>query len=131
MDPEEDLWNQVTYLTSKRAREEKKQKALRESQFETKKKVEYSNTNFKKMDEDTGDYSTKKADISLCKIIQVARTNQKLKQKDLAKKINVDINTYNKYESGALIPDNKIKLKLEHYLKVKLTGKKSEWGKLK
>lgn len=131
MDPQEDLWNQITYLTSKRAREEKKQKALRERQFETKKKLEHSDTNFKKMDEDTGDYSTKKADIKLCKIIQTARANQNLKQKDLAKKINVDVNTYNKYESGALIPDNKIKLKLEHYLKVKLTGKKSEWGKLK
>ena len=123
MEPEEDLWNQVTYLTSKE-RVKKKQKALRERQFETKKKVDFSNTNLKKMDEDTGDYSTKKADISLCKIIQTARANQKLKQKDIAKKINVDVNTYNKYESGALIPDNKIKLKLEHYLKVKLTGKK-------
>ena len=39
------------------------------------------------------------------------------------------MNTYNRYESGALKPDNKTLLKLQKILKVKLTGNKMEWGK--
>lgn len=129
MDDNDDLWNQITYLTNKKVIKEKKQKQMRNGEFETKKKIIHDGPNLKKMDDDTGDYATKKADISLCKIIQQSRTKTNMKQKEIANKLNIDVNTYNKYESGILIPDNKIRRKLEHYLKVKITGKKEEWGK--
>ena len=46
----------------------------------------------------------------------------------MAKKLNIDNGTYNKYESGALKIDIKHLLKMQKILKVKLTGNKSEWG---
>ena len=125
----EDLWNQITYLTNKRAKEEKKQKELRAGNSVSIKKINHTGHNLKKLDDDTGDYSAIKTNQSLCKIIQQTRSKLGIKQKDLANKLNINVNDYNKYESGVLKPDNKILIKLQHHLKVKLTGKQSDWGK--
>ena len=128
-DSKKDLWEEITYLTNKRAQNEKKKKDLREGNTEIVKKNNFEGGNLKKFDGDTGNYSGDKPDLNLNKIIQQSRTKLNLKQKDIAKKLNIDMNTYNRYESGALKPDNKTLLKLQKILKVKLTGNKMEWGK--
>ena len=89
----------------------------------------YQEVNTKKLDEDTGNYMNKTSNIKLCKIIQQARNNSKQTQKQLAQKLQINVNDYNKYESGSSIPDTKLLLNMQRKLKVKLTGKSEEWGK--
>lgn len=130
MNNQEDLWNQITYLTNKNVKKEKEKKDMRNGNYEIKQKLNNDNIIAKaKLDVDDGNYTKEKSNFSLCQIIKQNRTKLSLTQKDIAKKLNIDSNTYGKYESGDLVPDNKILFKLQHYLKVKLTGKKSEWGK--
>ena len=130
-DGKEDLFEQITYLTNKRAANDKIKKDMRAGNFETVKKQIDSGGNLKKLKklyDDTGDYSIKKTDRNLNQIIQQSRTKLNISQKDMAKKLNIDNGTYNKYESGALKIDIKHLLKMQKILKVKLTGNKSEWG---
>ena len=127
-DGKEDLFDQITYLTNKRVVNEKIKKDMRAGNFETVKKQIHSGKNFKELDDDNGDYSIKKTDRNLNQIIQQSRTKLNISQKDMAKKLNIDNGTYNKYESGALKIDIKHLLKMQKILKVKLTGNKSEWG---
>lgn len=56
------------------------------------------------------------------RIIQ-ARTVQKIKQSDLAKKINVSQQVIQTYENGKATADIKILTKLQKILNVKLTGR--------
>jgi ribosome-binding protein aMBF1 (putative translation factor) len=130
-DGKEDLFEQITYLTNKRAANDKIKKDMRAGNFETVKKQIDSGGNLKKLkklDDDTGDYSVQKTDRNLNQIIQQTRTKLNISQKDMAKKLNIDNGTYNKYESGALKIDIKHLLKMQKILKVKITGNKSEWG---
>ena len=59
-------------------------------------------------------------------LIQKARTQLKLSQKDLAQKLNVDSKIIQGYESGKIVPEVKLMVKLEKILKVKLNKKKSQ-----
>lgn len=127
-DGKEDLFDQITYLTNKRVVNEQKKKDLRSGNFETVKKQTHTGINLKKLDDDTGDYSITKTDRNLNQIIQQSRTKLNISQKNMAKKLNIDNGTYNKYESGALKIDIKHLLKMQKILKVKLTGNKSVWG---
>lgn len=130
MNDKDDLWNQITYLTNKNVKKEKEKKDMRNGSYEIKQKFNNDTIIAKaKLDVDDGNYTKEKSNFSLCQIIKQNRTKQSLSQKDIAKKLNIDSNTYGKYESGDLVPDNKILFKLQHHLKVKITGKKSEWGK--
>ena len=130
MNDKDDLWNQITYLTNKNVKKEKEKKDMRNGSYEIKQKFNNDTIIEKaKLDVDDGNYTKEKSNFSLCQIIKQNRTKQSLSQKDIAKKLNIDSNTYGKYESGDLVPDNKILFKLQHHLKVKITGKKSEWGK--
>ena len=58
-----------------------------------------------------------KISLSNSLLIQQARTNLKLSQTTVANKINIDVNTYKKYESGNINPEYKILLKLEKIFK--------------
>ena len=130
MNGNEDLWNQITYLTNKNVKKEKEKKDMRNGSYEIKQKLNKDNIIAKsKLDLDDGNYTKEKSNFTLCQIIKQNRTKMSLSQKDIAKKLNIDSNTYSKYESGDLKPDGKILFKLQHHLKVKITGKASEWGK--
>ena len=128
-DGKEDLFDQITYLTNKRASNEHRKKEMRAGNSEIVKKQDNLCGNLNQFYEDTGDYSIKKTDANLNKIIQQTRTKLHISQKDIAKKLNIDVGTYNKFESGSLKIDNKNLLKMQKILKVKLTGNKTEWGK--
>ena len=59
-------------------------------------------------------------------LIQKARMAKKMSQKDLAQKLNIDSKIIQTYESGKAIPDNKLMIKLEKILNIKLNKKKSQ-----
>jgi len=85
------------------------------------------NTNINKSkDIDSNDENVVPKVISLSNslLIQKARINAKLSQKDLANKINVDASIIRNYESGKTNPNYAILCKLERILKIKLNKKK-------
>ena len=51
---------------------------------------------------------------------------KKMSQKELAQKLNIDSKIIQTYESGKAIPDNKLMIKLEKILNIKLNKKKSQ-----
>lgn len=55
------------------------------------------------------------------KLLQQARMGKKLTQEQLAKDINEQKNIINQYETGKIIPDNKIVSKLQKKLNVKFS----------
>ena len=85
-------------------------------------------TKEKVYDIDNEDDISKPITISLSnsKLIQQARVQKKMNQKDLANKINKDTKTIQLYESGKVIPDLQVMLKLEKVLGIKLNKKKRQ-----
>lgn len=59
-------------------------------------------------------------------LIQKARTAKKMSQKDLAQKLNIDSKIIQLYESGKVVPDVKLMIRLEKILNIKLNKKKSQ-----
>ena len=92
---------------------------------EYKKKEYKNNNNFNDVCDDDEDIIKKQSFISLSnsKLIQQARCNQNLNQKQLANKLNIDQKLIQMYESGKVIPDIKIMIKLENILKINLNKK--------
>ncbi len=58
--------------------------------------------------------------------IRTARTVKKIKQKDLAQMINVDVNVIQQYENGKVIPNMLIMTKLEKKLNIRLDKTKDQ-----
>lgn len=58
--------------------------------------------------------------------IRTARTIKKIKQKDLAKLINVDVNVIQQYENGKVVPNMQIMAKLEKKLNIRLDKTKDQ-----
>ena len=128
------LWDEHTILRKKfRTNTDKdlqKKTALRTGNFESVKKVSYSNN--KKLDEHNDAGKHKTIGLKRANLIKIGRNSLEDKtQKELAKKINIDIKVLQKYENGTAIIDFKILKKLEKALNLKLTGKEDTWGKNK
>jgi ribosome-binding protein aMBF1 (putative translation factor) len=87
-----------------------------------KKQTKIHNNNVKNNNEEIPKLNLVGKDIGL-KISQ-ARTLKNLKQKEVAKYMNMDISIYQKYENGTAIRNGNILNKLGNYLGVKLNGKK-------
>ncbi len=84
-------------------------------------------TNVKNLD-NHDDEIKKQVTISLSnsKLIQQARLLKKLSQKDLANKINKDVRTIQRYESGIGVPELGVMLKIEKALGIKLNKKQKQ-----
>ena len=127
------LWDEQTILRKKfRSTADKKvekKNALRTGNYDTVKKVNY-NSNLNKLD-NTEIEKVKTVGTKRGLLIRQARQllQGDKSQKALAKSINLDVNTLMKYENGTAIPDNKILIKLERKLNIKITGKEETWGK--
>lgn len=76
-----------------------------------------------KLDQETDVAKIKTVDASVGKIIQQARQEKGLSQKDLATKICEKSQVIGEYENGRAVPNNQIFGKLERALNVKLRGK--------
>lgn len=59
-------------------------------------------------------------------LIQKARMGKKMSQKELAQRINIDSKIIQLYESGKVVPNVKLMIKLEKILNIKLNKKKSQ-----
>ena len=77
----------------------------------------------RKLEEETETFKVETVNKSISKAIMEARTKLKMKQKDLATKVNVQPQIIQHYENGKAKPDIAVLRKLERVLKCKLTGK--------
>jgi len=64
-----------------------------------------------------------KIDIKMSKLIQRARFDSKISQKDLANKLNLQISVIQNYENGKAVPNKNLLFKMGKILKTHLTGK--------
>jgi len=64
-----------------------------------------------------------KIDIKLSKLIQKARFDNKISQKDLANKLNLQLSVIQNYEAGKAIPNKNLLFKMGKILNTHLTGK--------
>ena len=102
-----------------------KQNAIRKGNSEVKEKNtgKSENDKMRKLDEETETFKVETVNKSISKAIMEARTKLKMKQKDLAKNLNVQPQIIQQYENGKAKPDIAVLRKLERVLKCKLTGK--------
>lgn len=100
----------------------KEAKGMTTQQHSNKKNINYENTiNMRKLENE--EVEIKKIDLNLSKLIQKARVNNKLSQKDLADKLNLKSNIIQGYESGKVIPNKTLLYKMGKVLNTHLTGK--------
>ena len=86
----------------------------------TKKKPISLNKSNKNNDDDDEIKKPKIISLNNSRLIQQARTKQKISQKDLAKNLNLDIKIIQSYESGKGVEDTKIMNKIANFLKIRL-----------
>ena len=116
---------EVLHLVNKKvALENAKKDRIRKglTTMETKKKYQ-GDIKMKKLEEDMVNLKVETVSKSISTTIREQRSKLNLKQKDLANRINVPVQTIQQYENGSVQTDIKILLKLEKVLKCKLTGK--------
>ena len=77
----------------------------------------------RQLEQDMENLKVETVNKSISKAIMEARTKLKMKQKDLATKVNVQPQIIQQYENGKAKPDIGVLKKLERVLKCKLTGK--------
>lgn len=118
-------WKPLILRKKKQKTNFDKQNALRKGETEVKTKNTNKNLNdeMKKLENDMENLKVETVNKSISKAIMDARTKLKIKQKDLATKINVQPQIIQQYENGKAKPEINILRKLEKVLKCKLTGK--------
>ena len=117
---DQSIWDTHTVLFNKQLIKENKKKALRNGETQIKKKETIQNF---KMDEHNEIFKHKKIDKKISELIRDGRLSKNIKQKELAKSLNIPVKTINDYENGKSIPDNIILGKIEKKLNIKLRGK--------
>eukprot|EP00179_Madagascaria_erythrocladioides_P009602 CAMPEP_0198307782 /NCGR_PEP_ID=MMETSP1450-20131203/589_1 /TAXON_ID=753684 ORGANISM="Madagascaria erythrocladiodes, Strain CCMP3234" /NCGR_SAMPLE_ID=MMETSP1450 /ASSEMBLY_ACC=CAM_ASM_001115 /LENGTH=156 /DNA_ID=CAMNT_0044010389 /DNA_START=127 /DNA_END=597 /DNA_ORIENTATION=+ len=78
----------------------------------------------RKLDDQDEPTAHKTVGLKLSKVIQQARQEKGLTQKELATKINEKASVINDYEAGRAIPNQQVLGKMERVLDVRLRGKK-------
>jgi len=130
-------WDDVTYLRKKppKASQLRSQQAINAAQrqgvsIDTSKKYgaalnkqHSANKNTAKLDRETEELHHDKLDMDTARLIQKARQDKELTQKELASRISERPQIVNEYESGKAIPNQQILSKMERALGVKLRGK--------
>ena len=82
----------------------------------------YKNTlNARKVENE--EIKIQKIDLNLSKLIQKARFDAKISQKELAEKLNLQLSIIQGYESGKIIPNKTLLYKMGKVLNIHLTGK--------
>lgn len=99
---------------------------LKKSKTSNQKDSENKSNNNHKGNHDDEITITPTVSLSNSLLIQKARLQLKMSQKDLAQKLNIDSKIIQGYESGKVVPDVKLMTKLEKILKIKLNKKKNQ-----
>lgn len=99
---------------------------LKKSKTSNQKDSENKSNNNHKDNHDDEITITPTVSLSNSLLIQKARLQLKMSQKDLAQKLNIDSKIIQGYESGKVVPDVKLMTKLEKILKIKLNKKKNQ-----
>ena len=118
-------WEPFILRKNKIKSKQDKQEAIRKGNSEVKEKNtgKGKSDKMRKLDEETETFKVETVNKSISKAIMEARTKLKMKQKDLATKVNVQPQIIQQYENGKAKPDIGVLKKLERVLKCKLTGK--------
>jgi len=130
-------WGEVTVLRKKapRSGQLRTQQAINAAQrqgsdIETSKKwaagqnkQHLTSKDTAKLDRETEELHHDTLGLDVGRIIQQARNEKKLTQKELATKINEKQQVINEYEAGKAIPNQQVLGKLERVLGVRLRGK--------
>ena len=118
-------WEPFILRKNKIKSKQDKQEAIRKGNSEVKEKNtgKGESDKMRKLDEETETFKVETVNKSISKAIMEARTKLKMKQKDLATKVNVQPQIIQHYENGKAKPDIAVLRKLERVLKCKLTGK--------
>ena len=118
-------WEPFILRKNKIKSKQDKQEAIRKGNSEVKEKNtgKGESDKMRKLDEETETFKIETVNKSISKAIMEARTKLKMKQKDLATKVNVQPQIIQQYENGKAKPDIAVLRKLERVLKCKLTGK--------
>jgi len=118
-------WEPLILRRKQQKTKQDKQKAERNGNTEIKTKNTNKGENdlMRKLDQDMDNLKVETVNKSISKTIMETRSALKMKQKDLANKINVQPQVIQQYENGKATPDIKLLQKLERVLKCKLTGK--------
>ena len=118
-------WEPFILRKNKIKSKQDKQEAIRKGNSEVKEKNtgKGESDKMRKLDEETETFKVETVNKSISKAIMEARTKLKMKQKDLATKVNVQPQIIQQYENGKAKPDIAVLRKLERVLKCKLTGK--------
>jgi putative transcription factor len=82
--------------------------------------------NLKKIEDETETFRIESVSHDLKVKIQQARTAKKLSQKDLANKMNVNVNVIQDYENGKAKPDPQMLNKMSRILGVPISNKKKK-----
>tara|TARA_B100001057_G_C22804712_1_gene932891 strand:- start:1372 stop:1758 length:387 start_codon:yes stop_codon:yes gene_type:complete len=116
-------WDQIVFKKRiPKTVKEAKAKGLTTQQHTNKKNVNYENTvSMRKLENE--EVEIKKIEHSVSKIIQKARMDAKMSQKDLAQKLNLKPTVIQNYEAGKAIPNKMILVKMGKMLNIHLTGK--------
>jgi ribosome-binding protein aMBF1 (putative translation factor) len=123
---DESIWDSVTILTKKHTHNKNNPKKKISDTEDITRKNSKKDSQIKNIQLDNATEAAKHKTI--CKeyshkIIQ-GRVAKKWKQKDLAKKINVNVSIINDYECGRAIVNNTILGKIEKQLNIKIRGTK-------
>ena len=118
-------WEPFILRKNKIKSKQDKQEAIRKGNSEVKEKNtgKGKSDKMRKLEEETETFKVETVNKSISKAIMEARTKLKMKQKDLATKVNVQPQIIQQYENGKAKPDIAVLRKLERVLKCKLTGK--------
>ena len=109
-------WKPVIFMKNKTKKNNNKTKSV------TAKKKKYNKPKKEIVNDNSENLKLKKINLNLRIIIQKARTDLNLTQKDFAQRLNLPISIVKNYESGKAIPSSHILNKMSKVLKVKLQG---------
>lgn len=103
-------WNNVVFT--------KKSKDTLEKEKKNKVKLSDEAIRLYKVENNDDNEKHKKIEHKHCQLIQKGRLAKKITQKQLAQKLNIDVNLISQYESGKAIPNRQILNKLSRELNI-------------
>lgn len=121
----DELFEEITVIRGKNAKVLNQSKNMRDGNYTIKEKNKHCDEQSKmsKLDNETEVLNHKTVDKSICKLIQQARLQKGMKQKDLANKLNIQVTVIQNIESGKSIEDKALINRIARTLGIQLKKK--------